>query len=956
MADAFPVLKFSGKLRPSQEDVVEIANKKLKEGNKRLHIVAPPGSGKTVTGLYLWAMCVKRPALVLSPNSAIQVQWASRTDLLSLPDGRIVRELVSTDPHAPGLLTSLTYQSVTLPGRGNEDIDAEATEHWHQRLIEKGQAKDPVEAEVWLEDLKRHNRDYYEQRLSAYRKVVRDTAAMGGDALRTVHDSVHATLGRLKAANVGLIILDECHHLLGHWGRVLADAHDFLDEPVIVGLTATPPDKDGKAPQDVKRYEEFFGPVDYEVPVPAVVKDGFLAPYQDLAYFVRPQADEISFIANADSQLLGLVRELCEEHSSTSAPKPPAMDRPPTTEEVAAEANEPEPIPLRESLPAWLTRVLKERRLPTGVVKDWNAFERRDPDFSHAARCFLIAHDLPLPEDVPPLNDDVDPHEMPATEFLIPVLDRYVRHRLRTSPDPEDRRLAEQAIKRMRLFGVQITETGWQPCASPVGRVMAYSQSKCQALPPILEAEAAVLGDKLRAVIVADYEKTSAVAAEVAELLGDEAGGAIAAFKSLVHHPLTDRLNPVLVTGSTVLVDDDLRESFFEQASVWLKQKEFDVELEFRQADGFQVLSGNGADWSPRVYVELITELFQRGLTKCLVGTRGLLGEGWDANKINVLIDLTTVTTSMTVNQLRGRSIRLDPQEKQKLANNWDVVCLAPEFTKGFDDYARFKAKHQTLYGVTDDGAIEKGVGHVHPAFTEMRPELLEDSINSLNEDMLRRVARRDQVRELWKIGQPYKAEPIRAVEARVQSKREAGGFPPFKKSRQPWSSTALALAVGEAVLRSLAEAKMIRQVGELKAGERAGGYVRLFLEGAPPEESEVFTAALHEALGPLHRPRYVIPRYIDRVEDTWVSSMLPGFLGRYFQTRKTKQVMLHAVPTALARNKELVEVFQKHWNELVSPGEAVFALREAGEEEIEHARRYKLLPTTPVQEKEVFL
>ncbi len=186
----------------------------------------------------------------------------------------------------------------------------------------------------------------------------------------------------------------------------------------------------------------------------------------------------------------------------------------------------------------------------------------------------------------------------------------------------------------------------------------------------------------------------------------------------------------------------------------------------------------------------------------------------------------------------------------------------------------------------------------MHPAFTEMRPELLEDSINSLNEDMLRRVARRDQVRELWKIGQPYKAEPIRAVEARVQSKREAGGFPPFKKSRQPWSSTALALAVGEAVLRSLAEAKMIRQVGELKAGERAGGYVRLFLEGAPPEESEVFTAALHEALGPLHRPRYVIPRYIDRVEDTWVSSMLPGFLGRYFQTRKTKQVMLHAVPS----------------------------------------------------------
>ena len=36
----------------------------------------------------------------------------------------------------------------------------------------------------------------------------------------------------------------------------------------------------------------------------------------------------------------------------------------------------------------------------------------------------------------------------------------------------------------------------------------------------------------------------------------------------------------------------------------------------------------------------MVTEFFQEGLTKCLIGTRGLLGEGWDASRINVLIDL----------------------------------------------------------------------------------------------------------------------------------------------------------------------------------------------------------------------------------------------------------------------------------------------------------------------------
>ena len=73
----------------------------------------------------------------------------------------------------------------------------------------------------------------------------------------------------------------------------------------------------------------------------------------------------------------------------------------------------------------------------------------------------------------------------------------------------------------------------------------------------------------------------------------------------------------------------------------------------------------------------------------------------------------------------------------KRQANNWDVVCIAPEFSKGFDDYARFKNKHKNLFGVTDDGAIEKGVGHVHPAFTELKPEGLESSATVFNAEML---------------------------------------------------------------------------------------------------------------------------------------------------------------------------------------------------------------------------
>lgn len=988
-ADSFPQLRFRGQLRPSQLDVVEIARRKLAEGKRRLHIVAPPGSGKTVLGLYLWAECVRQPALVLSPNSAIQSQWAARTDLFEFDGGREGVE-ISTDAAAPGLLTSLTYQSVTMPGRGDDDLNALSIELWCERLIENGQAQDPEEAAIWIRDLHRHNRAYYEQRLGAYRKQVRDQTALGGAALKTLHRSSLATLNRLRERKIGLIILDECHHLLGHWGRVLADAHDLLEQPVVVGLTATPPDRDGKKNVDVERYDEFFGPIDYEVPVPAVVKDGFLAPYQDLAYFVRPTAEELKYVASADEQLNELVKELCEvgtppaatapallaaevlperkgwdrrRSDLASAPRDVTRLEPDTNSNNAVVAMGAETTsaaadsmpPARESLPDWLTRILLELRLPTGVMKDWKSFARRDPELADAARLFLLQQGRPLPENVPPPESEPAAGEKLEIPTLVPVIDRYVRHRLRRSSDPADHELAEKAIRRMRTLGMQITETGCQACASPVGRVMAYSRSKCDALAPILQAEAQVLGDKLRAVVVADYEKTSAVSSEVGHLLDDEAGGAVAAFKALLRDPETDALNPILVTGSNLLVDDDLAEKFDAAASQWLVENGFNVELTFGQEDGFHAISGKGGDWCPRVYVAMITELFQRGVTQCLVGTRGLLGEGWDANKVNVLIDLTSVTTSMSVNQLRGRSLRLDPDQPAKLANNWDVVCIALEFSKGLDDYRRFLAKHKTLYGVTDDGAIEKGVGHVHAAFTELRPQGLEGSTRLLNAEMLERVKRRPHVRELWRIGEPYQNRPVRAIEATLPG-ADDGGFPPFPHARRPWNANSLAAKIGAAVLGALVEAELVRSSHKIHVGERAGGFVRLFLEHATDDENSLFTAALHEALGPLRRPRYVIPRSVDRVEQTWISKLLPSVVGRFFTRRKRRRTMMHAVPSLLAKNKQLVAIYQHHWNRHVSPGRAVFAQRGSGEELVDQARRKRQVPIGHVHEKDIFL
>ena len=84
MSDPFPEVRFRGQLRPSQAEAISVVEQQLAAGQKRLHIVAPPGSGKTVLGLYLWAHHIQRPALVLSPNSAIQSQWGSAYGLVSI--------------------------------------------------------------------------------------------------------------------------------------------------------------------------------------------------------------------------------------------------------------------------------------------------------------------------------------------------------------------------------------------------------------------------------------------------------------------------------------------------------------------------------------------------------------------------------------------------------------------------------------------------------------------------------------------------------------------------------------------------------------------------------------------------------------------------------------------------------------------------------------------------------
>jgi superfamily II DNA or RNA helicase len=101
-------MNFTGRWRDYQQRVLDEFDAHLSD--ERVHIVAAPGSGKTVLGLELMRR-LGRPALALSPTRTIRDQWPARLVPLFMgqqPDA----PTVSDNLDQPATLTSSTYQAL----------------------------------------------------------------------------------------------------------------------------------------------------------------------------------------------------------------------------------------------------------------------------------------------------------------------------------------------------------------------------------------------------------------------------------------------------------------------------------------------------------------------------------------------------------------------------------------------------------------------------------------------------------------------------------------------------------------------------------------------------------------------------------------------------------------------------------------------------------------------------
>lgn len=961
----------------------------------RHHLVSPPGSGKTIVGLELIRRFA-RPAVVFAPTTTIQAQWRAKVGMF-LPPGASLDRIVSADPARLSAINVFTYQLISVPGQADDRLKELAEKVWVEELVRDDQAHDEASAAARIRTLRTNNPDDFRTEIN--RRCVRLRRASlregGLDPDAVLHPNAVSLVNRLAEAGVGTVVLDECHHLLDYWAIVLRSLVEKLGQPEVVGLTATLP-----SPEDGNEYENYtslLGDVDFEVPTPAVVKEGDLAPYRDLAFFVPPTRKEVEYLNRIqDAFELAVV-------GVTSSP---------TFEE-------------------WVRGVLVQ---PTD---DPGPAPVVSPALFLAALRYLNAQGS-LPSGANVASEAVE--EMTLQDWVA-LLERFGLDVLRTSPDESQQALFQELKRTLRDFGFTLTERGLRSTRSPGDLVLSFSANKDRAAIEILAAESDELGDLLRAVVVTDFERMSSGVRDLEGVLERDAGSAQRVFRSLIRDDRTNGLDPILVTGSVLLIDADHGEELIDRFNRELGEQGFVATCRREETDTPDIwrVAGEGKDWSSSTYVALVTRAFEHGVTKCLVGTRGILGEGWDALSLNTLVDLTSVTTSTSVQQLRGRTIRKDPSWPEKVAHNWDVICVADGFERGDIDLRRFRRRHDQYWGIIsargskqvltdalewfatlqsgvdadselgalspeDAGRVVKGVAHVDPdlAYQLATRKFSRIDFGKFTKRALRAVDTREKTREAWGVGDEYsnfvysasRLDPsdlkIRTVFSLTETLKrmlrsfraslvmgvfltvwsvlrlglegvltfQAGlvlltigilvtlafnaraAYRIARKVLLEGPPDAILLDVGRAVLEGLKDAAVVSpnlSPEFVRVVQLPDSSIEVLLDYASPADAQVFIESFREVFAPVVDQRYLIERTDQRLPTLWLMPLWL-FLRRMVR-RRTHPPAFHPLPTVLSVRKELAEGYARHWARYVGGGRLVYTRREPGRSILIRAR-----------------
>ena len=857
---------------------------KIYMADGRLHVVAAPGSGKTVLGLEVLRR-IDAPTLVLAPTITIRDQWVQRLEEHFLPDGQEQPCWVSTDLRKPEKLTVGTYQALHALCVGAFEREEEYDEEERE---DKEDASDGSEKTSELPK-------------------------------------------ELARAAFGTVVVDEAHHLRSEWWRTLSFVVDKLGKPKIVALTATPPYD--VSPFEWQRYEELCGPVDAEVSVPELVQQGDLCPHQDYVYFSSPAANEMGALVDFRAAATGFVERLKSNAAFRAA--------------VCAH-------PWMTPVSAHVEEILERPEYASSLVIYLNATGAAVPN--------ELLHTLGLPH-----------KRIPALELeWLEILLTQCLYK-----DAESYRGNEALLKTIRreLLEIRAIERRKVKLRSPSDylKLLTGSVTKLKSVEEIVRLESDSLGDELRCVVLTDFIRRSELPREKNDATAFEDVGVVPLFETLRGTGING-LKLGVLSGSVVIIPRTA-EQMVRHVAREMGIREADIELTpLGHDDAYMSLKLQGG--RRQGAVQLLTAVFERGGITALVGTKSLLGEGWDAPCINTLVLASFVGSYMLSNQMRGRSIRADCTRLHKTANVWHLVCVEPGPFGPGEDYELLVRRCRAFVGVSATGpVIENGTARLGLG----QPPFSREQIGKVNEQTKARALDRAGLRAHWEdaLRSGSRQETIDGLEAPEEELprrfvlsntilalltqswfifltifvtmmrglgRARGDFWTYLQFAAgfaavfslPWALLALwrllrhgtpewsMRRVGRAVLEGLQYEGSIGRQNELRvqANRSDGGAQFCFLEGGTSKEQAIFLRALRDVLGPIENPRYLLAR----------PRVLRFLLEDYF-----------AVPEVLARKKEFAEMFAKKWKRAVGRVDLVYTRTPEGRRLLLKARIHSL-------------
>lgn len=700
----------------------------------------------------------------------------------------------------------------------------------------------------------------------------------------------------VRAAGIKTICLDEAHHLRSEWWKALEAFMKKMKGMTVISLTATPPYD--STPGQWKRYMDLCGPIDEEIFTLELVREGSLCPHEDYVYFNWPAREELE--------------EISEYQRRTEKVRNAILTGDGFVQMIAAHKGLKHP------------EEYSERFLD-------------NPNYFSALLIFCQAEGIPFSPYLKKLIGTKGQLPKLTDSWLEILLQGFLYDDADSYQVSEEQRA--QLIRELKEAGCIYRGKVSLTHKDAMQKLLVKSCGKMDSIRKIALAEYQAQGEDLRLLVLCDYIKK-----EKLSLVGTEQDmtseiGAVPIFEHL-RRMKQEGLRLGCLSGTVVIVPMEAEEKL----KGFLAAKGCESALIPLRETGFGRLQVKGKTTH---VVTAVTELFRQGDINVLVGTKSLLGEGWDAPCVNSLILATYVGSFMLSNQMRGRTIRTDGERPDKTGNIWHLACIFPQKdgkTRQADfsgDYETLVRRFDSFLGVSwKEPVIESGIGRLNIPEFDSRSKM--DEINQM---MLERAADREGLRRRWQeslreIRGGMEVEQVEEVSAKElktsylfihalgieiinvvltilmylgRSFIQIGGGSAMQVRLLGilmLLMAALTARYGILLFRfstperrmkhiSRAAARALAEIGELEDAEHCraevestdGILIRTYLKGGTMRDKTMFASCMEELWGVIDNPRYLLTRN-----------------AKFWKNGES-----YAVPEIFGKQKERAAVFEKH-------------------------------------------